>query len=558
MLKLLKSIHRLRGKNSSDALDVAAAQPEMSQRRFLSNLLRKNANSIFGKQHNFSAIHDETDFRRNVPVRDYEDFRPFINKIIAGEKSVLTRENPFMFTMTSGTTGEPKYIPVTRESQKSNSALMTQWLYRAELDHKGLTAKASVGIVSRATEGFTSGGLPYGSVSGLIYQNIPWFIRRAYAVPYSVSEIEDYDARYFALARFALASDVSFIATPNPGTLLRFAQVCVDNQEKLVRCINDGTSGFEGCGQSKIHDELSRKLRPNPIRAKFLANAIAKNGCLRLTDCWENLKLIGCWLGGSGEAQAKKLNAHFGAIPHRDLGFLASEGHFTVPISDQTATGILAVNNAYYEFTAESESESKQPTILTASELKINERYNILLTTSAGLYRYKIGDIVEVTGFHRRTPLIAFVRKAGEMTNIIGEKMHANHITLAFEQICRQFDLKIEQFCAVPNHDFSRYDIYIELQKDYPVNKLRDEVSPETDRALMRVNIEYEQKRKSKRLAAPHLFLMKSGWAKEELRRHIAAGKRDTQYKRVILRPEFQTRDAAFIVPIVESTVVCS
>lgn len=556
MLKLLKAAHRLRGKFESRKLDAATAEPEKNQKEFLLNLVRENAESLFGKAHNFAAVRSEKDFRKYVPIRDYEDFRPFINRIINGEKSILTKENPLMFTMTSGTTDEPKFIPVTPSSQALNASLMRQWLYRAERDYCGLTGEASVGIVSRAVEGLTAAGLPFGSASGVIYKNIPWFIRRAYAIPYAVSEIEDYDTRYFMLARFALGAKVSFIATPNPTTLLRLAQACAEHQETLIRAIHDGTNGIETKQQTELFSALAAMHQPNPIRARQLARIVAEHGFLRLTDCWTDLKLIGCWLGGSVGFQSGRLTDFFGNVALRDLGYLASEGSFTLPFSDETPSGILAVQNNFYEFIAEEDLELINPTILSVGELETGKRYGILLTTAAGLYRYRIGDIIEVTGFYRRTPLIAFVRKAGEMANITGEKMHANHFVRSFDLVRRRFDLKIEQFRAVPNFDECRYEIFLELKNHLPSQNLRDDILTAIDEELQRVNIEYKQKRLSKRLSAPRLCLMKKGWANEGLRCHIAAGKRDTQFKSPVLCIQRQLFDESFVAEIVETEIL--
>ncbi len=553
MLKLLKFAHQLRGRFESRSLDTATAKPAKTQRRFLLNLLKKNAESRFGALHNFSDIRSENDFQTKVPIRDYEDFRPFINRIIKGEPSVLTKENPFMFTMTSGTTDEPKYIPVTQESQAHNSSLMRQWICRAERAHENLTSQPVVGIVSRAVEGLTASGLPFGSASGVIYKNIPWFIRRAYAVPYIVSEISDYDERYFIAARFALASRVSFIGTPNPSTLLRLAQVCADRQEDLIRAVHDGTLGTELNNQPEIFAELKATLKPNPARAKQLGNVIAKHGFLRFADCWTDLRLIGCWLGGSVGIQAGKLAEHFGNVPLRDLGYMASEGSFTLPVEDETSSGILALQNNFYEFIPEKEIDSERPTTLLANELETGRRYGILLTTAAGLYRYKINDIVEVTGFYRRTPLISFIRKAGEMANITGEKMHVNHIIQVVESAEKKFNLEIEQFRAVPNFDDCLYEIYFELKENFLPDKLCREILFEIDEQLQRVNIEYKQKRQSKRLAAPIIYLMKRGWANEGLRRHIAEGKRDTQYKPQILCGKRNAADKLFIAKIIKN-----
>lgn len=555
MLKLLKFAHQLRGKFESRAFGAATAEPEKAQRRLLLSLLEKNAESQFGALHKFSEIRGENDFRKRIPIRDYEDFRPFINRIIKGEQSVLTKENPFMFTMTSGTTDEPKYIPVTLESQAHNSSLMRQWICHAERDHKGLTSQPVVGIVSRAVEGFTDSGLPCGSASGVIYKNIPWFIRRAYAVPYAVSEISDYTERYFVTARFALASRVSFVGTPNAGTLLRLAEICADRQEDLIRAIYDGTLGVELDKQSEISAELKAMLKPNPARAGELARIVAKRGFLRFADCWSDLRLVGCWLGGSVGVQAGKLAEHFGNAPLRDLGYMASEGSFTLPFRDGTSSGILALENNFYEFVPEEEIDSERPTTLLAHELETGKRYGILLTTAAGLYRYKINDIVEVTGFYRRTPLIYFVRKAGEMANITGEKMHVNHIIQAVESAGKKFNLKIEQFRAAPNFDDCLYEIYLEPEENFLPDALCREILFEIDRQLQRVNIEYKQKRCSKRLAAPIIYLMKRGWANEGLRRHIAQGKRDAQYKPQILCSESCAADKLFIEQIIKTEI---
>ena len=558
---LLKNLIRLRGKIESLALDNACRQPEEAQREVLFKILRRNADTIFGREHGFASVANEADYRRRVPVSEYERLRPYVKRIIAGEKSVLTKAAPFMLTMTSGTTGEPKYIPVTRESQAHNSSLMRQWLYRALCDHPKFLDRASVGIVSRAIEGYTPSGLAYGSASGLIYKNIPWLIRRAYAVPYLVSELHDYDQRYFVTARFALAARVSFIATPNPSTLIRLAALCIEHQEKLFRAIHDGTLGIDSPGQQDVCDRLAAKLKPDPTRARTLSQIVENRGFLLLADCWPDLKLIGCWTGGSVRAQTRKLPMHYGDTPLRDLGYLASEGRITVPCQDHTPSGILALRSGYFEFIAEEEEDADadaapQPLVLSSHELEKGKRYSILLTTTGGLYRYKINDIVEVTGFYRRAPLLAFVRKGGEMANITGEKMHVNHIVQAIDEVRRRFNLEIEQYRAIPDFARSRYEIYLELERPAALEMLRDEVLPELDRALARVNLEYDQKRQSKRLGAPCLHLMSRGWADAALRRHVAAGKRDTQYKWRILCSEQSPENLQAIASTIEMGAV--
>ena len=552
MLELLKRARVARGHIAKVLSDRACFDPAGAQRSFLLRLVRRNAGTAFGRAHDFSNIRTEADFRRRVPVSEYEDFRPLIKRIIEGERQVLTAEEPFMLTLTSGTTAEPKYIPVTRTFQSQTATLMSEWLFRAEQDHSGLLDYASVGIVSRAVEGYTPTGLPYGSASGLIYKNIPWLVRRAYSVPYPVSELDDYDERYFVTARFALARRVSFIATPNPATLLRLAEVTTDNQERIVRAIHDGTLGVESARQRDIYEQLAIMLRPDALRARELERVINTQGFLRPSDCWPDLRLIGCWTGGSIGLKMERLKRFYGDAPVRDLGYMASEGRITVPFEDRTASGIPALRANYYEFIAEEEIDSANPSALSIHELEVNRRYSILLTTASGLYRYRINDIVEVTGFRARTPLLCFVRKGGEMANITGEKMHVNHLIAAVADVARRFPLRVEQFRAVPDYVSCRYEIFLELERALSSVLLR-EVLHALDSALASVNMEYDQKRRSKRLAPPCIHLMKRGWAAREMRRHLGTGRRDTQYKWQILCQERHEEDTAEIESTVEA-----
>ena len=553
MSEILKHARTLQGRVASMLLDRACLDPARAQRSLLQRLVRRNAGTIFGRAHDFQSIRTEADFRRRVPVREYEDFRPFINRIIAGERNVLTREEPFMMAMTSGTTSEPKFIPVTRSFERQTASLMSQWIYRAERDHRGLLDYASVGIAGRAIEAYTPSGLPLGSASGLIYKNIPWLVRRAFAVPYEVSELDDYDERYFAAARFALARSVSVIATPNPSTLLRLAEVMTEEHERLVRAVHDGTLGISCEKQREVCAQLASMLRPEPERARELERVISSRGFLHPGDCWPELRLIGCWTGGSAGMKTDRLSRFYGTAPVRDLGYMASEGRITIPFEDHTASGIPALTTSYYEFIAEEEMDSRQARTLSIDELEEGSRYSILLTTTGGLYRYKIDDVVEVTGFRESTPLLAFIRKGNDTASITGEKMHVNHLIEAVREVACRFNLQVEQFRAAPDYDSLRYEIFLELGRPVQTALMRYEVLPALDRALERINVEYKQKRRSKRLGEPCLHLMAEGWYARQMRRHIESGRRDTQYKWRVLSEQRCEEDLEEITSTIEA-----
>ncbi len=550
---LLKTAVRWSGKPLAQRLDAATAEPEVAQRSLLQQFLTRNANTCFGREHRFSQLQTEQDYRGAVPIRDYEGFRPYINRMVAGEDQILTDAPPLMFTLTSGTTGAPKYIPVTEASDRAGSDLMRQWLYRILNDHPQALDRSTLGIVSSAIEGYTAGGIPYGSLSGRIYQKIPAIVRRSYAVPYPVFELKDYQERYLAIARFALARQISFLSTPNPSTLLRLVAIASESQETIIRAIHDGTVGCQFPKQPELVKQLQKQLRPDRDRAKVLEKIATTTGKLLPKDCWPHLKLIGCWTGGSVGIQAQKLAASFGHVPIRDLGYLASEGRITLPVQDNTNAGILALHTNYYEFIPEAELESDAPTVLLSHQLEVGQRYGILLTTAAGLYRYDINDIVEVTGFYRRTPLIAFVRKGKDMANLTGEKMHVNHILLAMSQVQQQFALPVGVYRMVPNLEEMRYDLYLELTEGRSPTWLQDTILPAIDAALAQVNLEYAQKRLSRRLNPLCLYIMRSGWAEAECRQAIAQSQRDAQHKWKVLCSQPGLAEQGTVVTVLQN-----
>ncbi|MBI4430474.1 MAG: GH3 auxin-responsive promoter family protein [Candidatus Omnitrophica bacterium] len=545
---VINSLIRSYGLPASFHFDQTAKSCRKTQSNLLLKLLRKNAACAFGTTHGFASIKSAQEYRNQVPIREFEEFRPYINHILSGKKSVLTVADPVRFNVTSGTTGEPKYIPVTLENQNQEINLIGQWYYRALRDHPKFLDHFRIAIISPPVEGKTEHGVPFGSASGMIFHRIPQFIRRFYAIPTGVSEIKDYEARYFLIARFALAKKVSFLLTPNPSTFIRLAEVIAKEAEAIIRSIHDGKAG-----KNIEHSALSERLVPDPDRARFLQNVLEKTSALQPRDVWPELKLLACWLGGSVGIQARKLSGYYGNLPIRDIGYMASEAHATLPYKDNTPSGILAIQTNYYEFIPEENHGIQNPPVLSCHELERGKRYAILLTTTSGLYRYDINDIVEVTDFYHQTPVLAFVRKGRDMTNITGEKMHANHFLAAMDEARRQFDLSIEQFRAVPDFENGRYCIYVELNAGVSDEALRDQVIPFMDQALAKVNIEYAEKRKSRRLKLPYLALMRKGWFDDECRRSMEMGKRDIQFKWRILCSEASPEDCAAITKTIEN-----
>lgn len=553
---LIPHLIRWRGHPLAHQLDAATQDPRQAQESLLQHFLTRHQHTVFGQEHGFSHIQSPVDYQRAVPVRDYEGFRPYVQRMMEGARNVLVSDPVTMFTLTSGTTGHPKYIPVTAVSEACNTNLMRQWLYRLLRDHPHCLNRAIVGIVSPAVEGYTPSGIPYGSLSGRIYRQIPSLVRRSYAVPYPVFEIKDYDLRYWAIARFALARDVSFICTPNPSTLLRLATVINTHRERLIRAIHDGTLGIspDAAGLApNSFAQLYARLRPQPKRARALEQVLETTGDLHPKDCWHDLNHIGCWTGGSVGIQAKRLTPVYGNVTLRDLGYLASEARVTLPTGDRTPSGVLDLTLNYCEFIPEEAVDEEHPPIVLSHELEVGKRYSILLTTPGGLYRYHINDIVEVTGFYHRAPMIAFIRKGKDMSNLTGEKLHVNQIIDAMNRVQQQFDVLMGQYQWVGNVDEMNYHIYVEWLDDRGDRWIQHTFLPALDQTLGQLNPEYAQKRDSHRLKPSCLHRMRPGWAEAVTQRAIAHHRRDVQYKWKVLYQD--SSSIPFEIPLMNMQV---
>jgi hypothetical protein len=557
MFSVVKASLKLRESRHLARFEEAARQPEESQARVLQRLLSGNRDSAFGREHRFEAVRTPADYARSVPIRDYEAFRPYVDRIEAGEQRVLTAEPVIMFTTTSGTTNVPKLIPVTAGWREQMASLTRLWMLRAVHDHPRCFDRKVFYLASPAVEGVTPRGMPFGALTGVIYQRIPWVVRQQYSLPYAVSVIADPDARYFITMRLALGQSVSIACTPNPTSLIRLAETAVARADDIIGAIRDGTLGIPPPAalpashytRERAAAEIQAMIRPDPDRARIIARVIEEHGVFLPRHCWPELKLIGCWLGGSAAIHAARLGEHLGpSVPLRDLGLLASEGRMTIPAEDGTAAGPLALHVNFFEFIPEESIEEADPPVRLVHELEDGKRYYIIMSGGNGLYRYDINDVVEVQGFHGRSPRIRFVRKGRDMVSITGEKLHLNQIQAALREAEKETGLPVWQFRIIPDVEGLRYDLLLEVHAATDSDALLRAFRAAFDRSLAAWNIEYASKRKSGRLGTPRLFVMQRGWADRLCRADFRSGKREAQYKWPAIRDEWDEASRAEVI----------
>jgi len=539
----------------------AIQDPAGAQQRLLRSILERNQGTEYGKGYNFASLKNLEDYQNNVPVIDYEGIRTRIKRMTQGEPNILTAETPVLFAQTSGTTGEPKYIPVTPTCREGGGT--TVWIHHARRDHPRMFAGKIITVVSPAVEGHTPSGIPFGSTSGMVIKELPSIVQKAYAVPYGVYEVEDYDAKYYALLRFAVAERVSFFGTANPSSVLKLAEMADHHAESLIRDIRDGTLGKDFDIAPHLRQALEPKLRSDPARASQLEKMrSSRGGRLLPADYWPDLALIGCWKGGTVGAYLDRFPEWFdpdgrNPVPVRDMGYLASEARMSIPVSDNGAGGVLSVHLNVFELVPAEDIDSRPDDrdswrFLGVADLEAGNEYYVFVTTTGGLYRYDMNDVIEVVGRHENAPVIVFRRKGRGMSNLTGEKLSVNQLIQAMDDAAKETGLSANHFRAEPDGESSRYVFKVEFASPPDAETARHFLNA-VDRQLATSNIEWKGKRGSGRLKPPVLQIMKPGWYERGKQALVASGKRLFQAKTVLLdaktnyNPEPEETEAEFV-----------
>ncbi len=516
-----------------------------TQSRVLRRLVDLNKDSAFGRDHGFSRIKTLSDFQSAVPVCTYEDLQPYIERSLNGEPHQLTAEPPIMFATTSGTSGAPKYIPVTRTSKASKSKLMRVWLGSLFKDHPGTLEGKIIAVVSPEVESYSPGGIPCGAESGHGYRAMSPAVKAQYSAPYEVAEIKDYEARYYTLVRMACGQTVSLLYACNPSTVLLLAQKMGAHTEQIIKDVRDGTLSSNFDIAPEIREVIEPQLAPDPQRATELEAAAYRGGARLLpSTVWPELACVACWKGGTVGMYLQRFGDYFDpAMPVRDIGYFASEVRGSVVLSDEGSSGALSVTENLFEFApANGAAKPSGGELLLPHQLEQGGQYFIYVTTLAGLYRYEMNDLMEVTGFYGETPILRFLHKGKGMVSFTGEKLSEAQVIAAVERGLADRHGAFEFIAAVGEvpDETPRYAFLVEFDEPLEDGEGRRMLRGIED-ALSELNVEYGAKRASLRIDAPVLRVIRPGAFNDYRRREVEKGRKDGQFKTLRL-----TTDSAF------------
>jgi len=468
---ILMPIMVMKGKGSLKSLEKASHAPMEENLALLNKIIARNKDTEFGKAHNFAEIKNLEDFRRNVPLTTYDDYAPMIERLKAGESNILTKGKVVGYSRTSGSSGVPKYIPSTNESMQAY--LKYTWsralaLGAQKLEAEGKRYKAGRGLYSSpATNECLPNGLPCSNIAEIGARKFGFIYSYLLALPYGkLFDMHNGDYMY-CMYRFALEDeDVSFTFSVFFSVFLSQIVYLKKNWKLMVDDIEKGI--ISECVPLRAEDraELTKLIRPNPKRAKYLRAQFEQGFDETIFKrIWPNLVVMSAIGNASFRGASTACKKLSDGIPFDYNIYGASEGLVAACYELENDQMQLLTDSCFYEFLPEN-GDTRE--VYTLDQLEVGKRYEIILTTQSGLYRYRIKDIVEVVGFRDKCPLIDFAYRRGQLINISGEKFSeddARNTILAYE---KRHNVKIDHWILYQDESTcpNRYAYLVECEDE--------------------------------------------------------------------------------------------
>lgn len=436
--RVLGSLLQARRARRYHAFSERARDVRPAQEALLVRLVARNGHTALARRLGADRVRSLDDLRRLVPITDYDAIQPELQAALAGRPDQLVAGCPPFFAMTSGTTGFAKYVPIDDAYRAEFQRTLDPFLYAIVRDHPAALAHKALYLVGPATLETTPGGTPAGTISGYNLRRLSPLLRRFYAVPADAFEIPAPDSQLYTIARFCLAHELSIAFSVTTAPLAALGRTIEEHADALLRDIHDGTLSAPEL-PSPLRANLGRHLRRDPARARLLTARVAGKRLIP-KHFFPTLRLVSCWHHASAGTHLAALYDAFGELPLRPAIYSATEGWLNVPLADaapdQPPSGVLACDAVVVEFI----DHAGVPRF--AHELHRPGRYELLITSGAGLWRYRLGDEVEVTGFFDalspetaaptgKAPLFHYVQKTGAVVSIAHDMTTESHVRAA-------------------------------------------------------------------------------------------------------------------------------
>lgn len=466
--------------------DVEAVQKEK-----LFSIIVKNKATEYGELYNFKQIKDISDYQELVPITTYEDYKCFIEDIKNGKRDILTSDEILLFELTSGSISASKYIPYNGALKKEFQKGIKPWIFNLYSTYREIRWGQSYWSITPVgtKKNYTKGGIPIG-----FEEDTEYFGRLekrlfdiVFAVPGSVAKEENMDMFYYKTCVYLLkCKNLTLISVWNPTYLLLVLEYMTKNADTLCEDVFRSNKK-----RNELRDILKRQ---------------------EYYKLWKSLKVISCWCDGNSGVFKDKLQKLFPDTIIQPKGLISTEGFVSMPFVGERGCRI-SIYSHFFEFISIEDGK-----IYLTHQLEIGKKYSVIITTSGGLYRYKLNDIVEVKDKVDGFPLIIFIGRQDRVSDLFGEKLNEEFVV----SVLTKSLVEPEFYMLAPEAD--RYVLFVKSKR----------VSGDIDEAL-RENFHYDYCRRLGQLKKLRIFELSGNPTKEYIEECVKRGQRLGDIKPVFL-----------------------
>ncbi|MEZ4841726.1 MAG: GH3 auxin-responsive promoter family protein [Flavobacteriaceae bacterium] len=397
-----------------------AAEPEKTQQKVFKQLILQAKDTVFGKDHHFEKITTYDDFKKHVPVRDYEALKLYIEQIIEGKSDVVWPQKPLYFAKTSGTTSGAKYIPITKESMPHHisAARNALLLYIAETGKADFINGKMIFLQGSPIIG-NKNGVKTGRLSGIVAHYVPKYLQKNRMPSWETNCIEDWETKVDAIVEETVKENMTLISGIPSWVQMYFEKLTA----KTGKNISEIFPNFNLFVYGGVNYE--------PYRNKFE-------------------KLIG-----------KKVDSI-------EL-FPASEGFFAFQDKQQEKGMLLLLDSGiFYEFIPTDEFYNENPTRISIADVQLGVNYVMIISTNAGLWAYNIGDTVEFTSLYPHRIIVT--GRIKHFISAFGEHVIAKEVEHALNEIIKGTSVTVNEFTVAPQitpkEGLPYHEWFIEFEKE--------------------------------------------------------------------------------------------
>ncbi|MCF0136997.1 MAG: GH3 auxin-responsive promoter family protein [Oscillospiraceae bacterium] len=541
-----------RGSKTLKTLEANVKRGKSLNEETLFRVLSDSRDTVYGRKYGFENIKTVEDFKRAVPLSSFEDYADDIDRMKNdGEEGLLTNNPIVFYAMSSGSCGRPKDFPVTQEEIDCYATFAATRLFACtENYHKqkyGRGFPRGKGLNTMVVKStLTKQGIRKGWISCAAVESQKQFLKYVLTSPDEVLfPTEECDMKYLQIRYALMDRDMVFMVGNFMVYLVELINYAKSNWEMLCRDIELGVIDPSVELGPNTRRALEEKLRPDPQRAAEL-RALGDAGFVNpiIPKIWPRMSWIGAVGSNNFSPYTTKMRALAGDGVFIDfMQYGASESLLGCTRASEEQAFVLIPDSCYYEFIPIDAPEDSTDT-LDVSQLEVGREYEIIITNKAGLYRYRVGDVVRVMGYYHEMPMVQCAYRKSEMIRLTCEKTTEAMVNSMIESFCRETGISLSNFSIYGDTNATppRYVLLLEPEKSVDLSKT-PQYEQFLEEKLEYLNMIYADYIKSRTLAPLKLYFSKIGSHREYNRIRLQGGGLEHQTKPVRVLDTQDKRD---------------